>query len=557
MVEVRDHASAMVMQGWQPGLVTATSPRVRVQLLGRPAGATTSASRDLEEATRVASDDASTVRDEDPSRRVPTEQLPIGKVFDDVRPLVPAQSSMSAPSSGLHHPPTSPSRLHPARGWSLGVGPGADDEPLLDHENGWWSEDGRQSLGQPWEASDADLVEAMRLQLVEAVGFAADDIEVSHWRRQVETACWQRHGDGGVGDGGVGGGGVGLHKVDEECVQGTIGSRPAFHADYYGVADYQFTGILYLSTAGDGGAAGDDGAAGVGGVGGAGGAGRAGNGQSGTGSGHKAEEGGLIGGWTAFVDDGNQDGATATSGDGSTDHDAASTEAAPDGGASTSQATRTPLRRLPDDPQGPPRLSGESGEGGAAQRRPPPIEAVGENRFILRRGLLVAPKPGRLVLFSGGGENYHSALPVARGRRHSLQAWFKCTCDQPLLTLPSAATGVPPLTGASQASTSAHASAHSPAGRASKCEPWCVHPCTELGGDVKLECGGCVAISAACHPGAEGFGRGSSIQDEAASVPSESSSAAHVDMQYQVSALGATASTMMRKSAGASPEYGL
>ena len=49
----------------------------------------------------------------------------------------------------------------------------------------------------------------------------------------------------------------------------------------------------------------------------------------------------------------------------------------------------------------------------------------------LARGLVVEPKRGRLVLFSGGGENYHSPLAVVQGRRTTVHAWFKCQCEEP------------------------------------------------------------------------------------------------------------------------------
>ena len=44
-------------------------------------------------------------------------------------------------------------------------------------------------------------------------------------------------------------------------------------------------------------------------------------------------------------------------------------------------------------------------------------------------GAVVEPRRGRLVLFSGGGENYHAPLPVTQGRRTSFQVWFGCDCD--------------------------------------------------------------------------------------------------------------------------------
>jgi hypothetical protein len=66
---------------------------------------------------------------------------------------------------------------------------------------------------------------------------------------------------------------------------------------------------------------------------------------------------------------------------------------------------------------------------------PPPVHSdeVGLQRApngtaLLRRGLIVAPRYGRLVVFSSGGENIHAALPVAKGKRTTLQIWFWCTC---------------------------------------------------------------------------------------------------------------------------------
>lgn len=44
----------------------------------------------------------------------------------------------------------------------------------------------------------------------------------------------------------------------------------------------------------------------------------------------------------------------------------------------------------------------------------------------LARGVVVEPKPGRLVVFSGGGENYHAPLSVQRGRRTTFHVWYDC-----------------------------------------------------------------------------------------------------------------------------------
>jgi hypothetical protein len=46
----------------------------------------------------------------------------------------------------------------------------------------------------------------------------------------------------------------------------------------------------------------------------------------------------------------------------------------------------------------------------------------------LSAGTVVEPRRGRLVLFSGSGENYHAPLPLLQGRRTSLQMWFTCDC---------------------------------------------------------------------------------------------------------------------------------
>ena len=57
------------------------------------------------------------------------------------------------------------------------------------------------------------------------------------------------------------------------------------------------------------------------------------------------------------------------------------------------------------------------------------LERRANGTAYLHRGLVVAPRPGRLVLFSGGAENYHAPMPVAQGRRLSVLAWFKCACE--------------------------------------------------------------------------------------------------------------------------------
>lgn len=52
------------------------------------------------------------------------------------------------------------------------------------------------------------------------------------------------------------------------------------------------------------------------------------------------------------------------------------------------------------------------------------------------KGLLVEPRRGRLLVFTSGAENVHSALPIFGGHRALIQVWW--TCDD------SAARGVPP-----------------------------------------------------------------------------------------------------------------
>ena len=44
----------------------------------------------------------------------------------------------------------------------------------------------------------------------------------------------------------------------------------------------------------------------------------------------------------------------------------------------------------------------------------------------LLRGLIVEPRHGRLLLFSGGAENYHAPLKVTRGEAPRFHVWFHC-----------------------------------------------------------------------------------------------------------------------------------
>ena len=58
------------------------------------------------------------------------------------------------------------------------------------------------------------------------------------------------------------------------------------------------------------------------------------------------------------------------------------------------------------------------------------LERLPNGSAVLHKGLVVAPRVGRLLLFSGGSENYHAPTPVAQGRRQSLQAFFGCRCHE-------------------------------------------------------------------------------------------------------------------------------
>lgn len=69
------------------------------------------------------------------------------------------------------------------------------------------------------------------------------------------------------------------------------------------------------------------------------------------------------------------------------------------------------------------------GEGGGGERGGEHGGSGWGGDAQLAAGVLVEPRRGRLVLFSGGGENYHAPLPVAQGRRTSFQVWFGCDCD--------------------------------------------------------------------------------------------------------------------------------
>ena len=56
------------------------------------------------------------------------------------------------------------------------------------------------------------------------------------------------------------------------------------------------------------------------------------------------------------------------------------------------------------------------------------LQSTVDGRVELTQGTLIEPKRGRLVLFTGGGENYHAPLAVTQGRRTAWHGWFKCAC---------------------------------------------------------------------------------------------------------------------------------
>ena len=67
-------------------------------------------------------------------------------------------------------------------------------------------------------------------------------------------------------------------------------------------------------------------------------------------------------------------------------------------------------------------------EGNPPAKTEPGLHRSPNGSAVLHRGLAIAPRIGRLVLFSGGRENYHAPLPVGQGRRQSLQIFFGCRC---------------------------------------------------------------------------------------------------------------------------------
>lgn len=49
-----------------------------------------------------------------------------------------------------------------------------------------------------------------------------------------------------------------------------------------------------------------------------------------------------------------------------------------------------------------------------------------EEPMALTDGIIIEPKPGRLVLFSSGGENFHAPMAVRQGSRPVYHFWFIC-----------------------------------------------------------------------------------------------------------------------------------
>ena len=103
-------------------------------------------------------------------------------------------------------------------------------------------------------------------------------------------------------------------------------------------------------------------------------------------SGHDGEDD-LVGGWTAFV-------------------------------------TSSPPKAKPEEPQ----VGQDEAAGSPEADVSIGLQRLTNGSVLLSRGLAVAPRIGRLLLFSGGAENYHAPLPVGQGRRQSLQVFFGCRC---------------------------------------------------------------------------------------------------------------------------------
>ena len=63
------------------------------------------------------------------------------------------------------------------------------------------------------------------------------------------------------------------------------------------------------------------------------------------------------------------------------------------------------------------------------------IDEVERRHGNVRSGLLVEPRRGRLLAFSSGAENVHTALEATYGFRSLIQVWFSCEPKKPALVV--------------------------------------------------------------------------------------------------------------------------
>ena len=54
------------------------------------------------------------------------------------------------------------------------------------------------------------------------------------------------------------------------------------------------------------------------------------------------------------------------------------------------------------------------------------LDSKSKEPIVFTDGLIVEPKPGRLVLFSSGAENFHTPMAIRQGDRPCYHFWFKC-----------------------------------------------------------------------------------------------------------------------------------
>eukprot|EP00965_Chrysotila_dentata_P000976 31511-Pleurochrysis_carterae.AAC.2 len=57
------------------------------------------------------------------------------------------------------------------------------------------------------------------------------------------------------------------------------------------------------------------------------------------------------------------------------------------------------------------------------------LEFAKDSTISATSAWVIEPKRGRVVIFTGGGENYHAPLPVVKGRRTTWNTWFSCACS--------------------------------------------------------------------------------------------------------------------------------